>query len=137
MRQRCIWVNLDLTNSDKAQVIRVLEEVMKWMVYAGQLFDITSDVKMVELQLYVRPEIEECFMTGNIVLVVQTLTLHWNMQLFRYMYRKFMYTCTDLQVFGSILMYSAVINKRLRPSDLQWRHAILNLGDRNQTVVAR
>jgi hypothetical protein len=41
-----------------------------------------------------------------------------------------MYTCTDLQVFGGILMYSAVINKQLGPSDLQWRHAILNLGDR-------
>ena len=80
MRQRCVWVNLDLTDSDKAQVTRVLELVMKWMVYAGQLFDITSDVKMVELQLYVRSEIEECFMTGNLVLVVRTLTLHRNMQ---------------------------------------------------------
>jgi hypothetical protein len=54
--------------------------VMKWMVYAGHLFDITSRVKVVELQLYVRSEIEECFMTGNIVLVVRTLTLHRNMQ---------------------------------------------------------
>jgi hypothetical protein len=73
-------VYLDLTDSDKAQVTRVPELVMKWMVYAGHLFDITSRVKVVELQLYVRSEIEECFMTGNIVLVVRTLTLHRNMQ---------------------------------------------------------
>lgn len=80
VRQQCVWVNSNLTDSDKAQVTHVLELLMKRMVYAGQLFDITSGVKMVELQLYVRSEIEECFMTGNIVLVVRTLTLHRNVQ---------------------------------------------------------